>query len=45
MNPMGCLGQQVLKYLKPISKIWQPADFLPIPHSESFLEDVLLSSV
>jgi len=34
------LRKEVLKYLKPIEKIWQPADYLPEPHSETFLEEV-----
>eukprot|EP00210_Caulerpa_lentillifera_P001906 g1833.t1 len=34
------LKKDVLKYLKPIKKIWQPADFLPLPESDNFMEEV-----
>lgn len=34
------LRKEVLKYLKPVEKIWQPSDFLPEPQSENFVEEV-----
>ena len=34
------LSFQVLKYLKPVEKIWQPADYLPVPQSENFMDEV-----
>lgn len=31
----------VIKLLKPVSKCWQPADYLPLPESEDFLDQVV----
>lgn len=30
----------VSKFLTPVEKIWQPTDFLPIPQSDTFLEEI-----
>ncbi|XP_077252977.1 stearoyl-[acyl-carrier-protein] 9-desaturase, chloroplastic-like isoform X3 [Tasmannia lanceolata] len=34
------VGENILVYLKPIEKCWQPQDFLPDPASEDFYEQV-----
>ena len=31
---------RVIPLLKPVDKCWQPADYLPQPHSPTFLEEV-----
>lgn len=32
----------VIKMLKPVPKCWQPADYLPVPESEDFLDQVAI---
>ena len=34
------IGEAMKTYLKPVEKIWQPADLLPESDSESFFDDV-----
>eukprot|EP00898_Chlorokybus_atmophyticus_P004043 jgi/Chlat1/463/Chrsp103S01079 len=36
----GFFSEEILPMLKPVEKSWQPADFLPDPASESFLDEV-----
>ncbi|KAG2696941.1 hypothetical protein I3760_07G083600 [Carya illinoinensis] len=36
----GWAEQNILVYLKPVEKCWQPQDFLPDPESEGFYEQV-----
>ena len=37
----GWVEQNILTYLKPVDKCWQPRDFLPDPASEGFEEQVM----
>lgn len=36
----GNLDGLIEKYLLPVEDLWQPSDFLPVPNSDQFLEDV-----
>ena len=41
MRSLGpVLQQSILPILKDTAKIWQPADFLPDPSSEGFIDEV-----
>ena len=34
------VAERVVPILKPVDKCWQPADFLPKPESDSFIDEV-----
>ena len=36
--------ERVLPVLKPVERCWQPADFLPAPESDTFIDEVRLGS-
>ena len=41
VSDSGVLANSILPILKDTQTIWQPADFLPDPSQESFIEEVL----
>lgn len=45
ISDSGVLADSILPILKDTQTIWQPADFLPDPSQESFIEEVLALSL
>lgn len=40
MEQDGWVEKELTKMLKPVEKSWQPADYLPDPASDTFLDEV-----
>ena len=38
----GYVNERVLPLLKPVDKCWQPADYLPDPSKEDYLDQVCI---
>ena len=45
MEKDGWVDRELSKMLKPVEQSWQPADYLPDPASDTFMDEVCLSCV